>query len=103
VASSLRTSRGLNLFAYRATDPKALRLAGVDVVGGGNDEALRWASSIAGRTLAAWGAGGRLRRRGQAVTPLLEDPLCLGVTRRGEPRHPLYVPQSVTPIPYRRP
>jgi hypothetical protein len=92
----------VNLFAYRATNPKALRTTSADLVGGRNDEVLDWASSTAGRTLAAWGAGGRLARRGEAVTPMLRDPLCLGVTRHGEPRHPLYVAQSVAPIPYRR-
>jgi hypothetical protein len=92
----------VNLFAYRATNPKALRTVNVDVIGDRNDEILRWATSTAGKTLAAWGAGGRLAGRGATVTHMLDDPICLGVTRYGEPRHPLYVPQATPPIPYRR-
>jgi hypothetical protein len=40
----------VNLFAYRATNPKALRTVNVDVIGDRNDEILRWATSTAGKT-----------------------------------------------------
>ncbi len=80
----------VNLFAFRDTDPKTLRQA-ADPVGPANDDALRRLTAAARRTIVAWGAGGSLHGRSRAVAPLLDRPLCLGMTRRGEPRHPLYV------------
>jgi hypothetical protein len=80
----------VNLFAHRHTDPKALRQV-ADPAGPANDDALRRLTAAATRTIVAWGAGGGLHGRSRAVAPLLDQPLCLGTTRRGEPRHPLYV------------
>jgi hypothetical protein len=96
----------VNLFGYRATQPRDLYravAAGIDIVGSGNDQALLEATSSAQLTVAAWGAHGRLQGRGAAVTSILHDPVCLGVTRVGEPRHPLYVPSSTEPIDYAHP
>jgi hypothetical protein len=92
----------VNLFAHRHTDPRDLRQA-TDPVGRANDDALRLLTSTAPRTVAAWGAGGRLHGRSRAVAPLLNRPLCLGVTRRGEPRHPLYVPRAAPLVPWTAP
>lgn len=86
----------LNLFAYRATKPKDLALA-EDPVGPANDLVLERLSGAAGRTVAAWGGGGSLLGRSSVVASLLSDAQCLGTTRRGQPRHPLYVALS-TPL-----
>lgn len=80
----------LNLFAHRHTDPGTLRSA-TSPVGPANDDVLRALTHAAPRTIAAWGAHERLHGRSRAVAPHLAHPLCLGTTRRGEPRHPLYV------------
>ena len=93
----------VNLFAYRATDPKELRTATIDIVGTQNDETLRWATERSGVTLAAWGAGGRLHGRGREVSPILIDPICVGYTKHGEPRHPLYVRTDVERTRYAHP
>jgi hypothetical protein len=82
----------VNLFALRATDPKALRKH-PDPIGPGNNAALRTAFDRAGRIIAAWGAHGRLHARDVTVARMLGDKaMCLGVTARGDPRHPLYLP-----------
>lgn len=86
----------LNLFAYRATNPKHLAEA-ADPVGPINDLVLERLSGAAGKTVAAWGGGGSLLGRSSVVASLLNDAQCLGTTRRGEPRHPLYVARS-TPL-----
>ncbi|MGY1603889.1 DUF1643 domain-containing protein [Geodermatophilus sp. SYSU D00815] len=92
----------VNLFAHRHTDPKALRRA-AEPVGPANDDVLRrFTASVAG-TIAAWGAGGSLHGRSRAVAPLLDRPLCLGTTRLGEPRHPLYVPADALLVPWTAP
>lgn len=84
----------VNLFAYRATEPDELLRCPVDVVGPGNFETLREVGQRSNAiVVAAWGSHG-------AATPLavgnalaaLRRPLeCLGVTKSGAPRHPLYV------------
>lgn len=98
----------LNLFALRSTDPRALyEDPAVDAVGAEND---RWLSVLTGapvRTvLCAWGVGGRLLDRGKRVTLLLLDadrPLvCLGFTKDGHPKHPLYIPKTTAPMPFTR-
>lgn len=88
----------VNLFAYRGTDPTVLRSA-ADPVGPANDRTLELLTNRALRTVAAWGSKGSLRQRSAEVRPLLSDPLCLGTTKRGEPRHPLYVSQATPAIP----
>lgn len=80
----------INLFAYRATKPAALRTAG-DPVGPENDETIRRVTQSAPLVVTAWGAKGRLFGRSKQVTLMLTNPMCLGVTKKGEPRHPLYV------------
>lgn len=91
----------VNLFAWRATKPSALKAeakAGTEIVGEQCDEAIRAAVASADCIVVAWGAHGSLLGRDRAVAPLLENPLCLGMTpTTGQPRHPLYV-SAATPL-----
>ena len=89
----------VNLFAHRHTDPRTLRHA-ADPVGPANDDVLRSLTTAAPTTIAAWGAHGRLHGRSRAVGSLLDRPLCLGTTRHGEPRHPLYVAGDAPLVPW---
>ncbi|WP_158965534.1 DUF1643 domain-containing protein [Chachezhania sediminis] len=93
--------RVTNLFAFRATDPKDLKLAG-DPVGPLNDEALRDCAEWADRVIAAWGVHGVYRGRGPEVCRLLGETGVaighLGLTKDGHPRHPLYVGYAVGPV-----
>lgn len=84
----------INLFAFRHTDPRQLRLA-EDPIGPENDRVVERLTALSGRTIAAWGAGGNLRDRSTKIAPLLKGPHCLGTTATGEPRHPLYVGTAV--------
>ncbi|HEU4641266.1 MAG TPA: DUF1643 domain-containing protein [Gemmatimonadaceae bacterium] len=90
----------LNLFGWRATDPREMR-AVVDPVGPGNDAVLReYASNPEVALLvAAWGSDGGYLTRDRAVRNLLagHDLFTLGLTKSGKPRHPLYLPQDLTP------
>ena len=86
-----------NLYALRATDPAAVRRA-ADPVGPGADAALLAAIARADVVVAAWGAlAGRPRdaARVELVTAAAAAAgralHCLGTTRDGAPRHPLYV------------
>jgi hypothetical protein len=93
----------VNIFALRATDPKALYHA-ADPVGPGNDEAILAATASADCIICGWGTHGALHDRGAAVRRLLTRarlPLWhLGLTRAGEPRHPLYVGYARQPEPW---
>lgn len=81
----------VNLFAYRATSPKAM-LAHADPIGVDNDRWLVEFADDAAVVVAAWGASGTHLQRDQAVIRLLAGKLsCLGRTKGGHPRHPLYV------------
>lgn len=87
----------VNLFAWCCRRPRMLREAG-DPVGPRNDAHLRRAAAEADRVVAAWGNHGRLLDRDRAVVELLGGPLhCLGTTKHGCPRHPLYL-ASDTPL-----
>lgn len=94
-----------NVFALRSTDPAALRKS-ADPIGPANDDWIRAAASraAAGRApvVVAWGNHASLLGRDVTVRALLApiaglEPICLGVTGAGQPRHPLYVPSAKEP------
>lgn len=91
----------MNLFALRSTDPAALS-SHPDPVGPENDQHLREQVRAAGRVVLAWGVGGALRGRDQSVLHLLRGAnlLCLGRTKQGHPRHPLYVRGDTLLLPF---
>ena len=90
--------RVTNIFAWRATDPKEMR-AQPDPVGPENDrailESVDWAAGPGARIVCAWGAHGAHLARGAAVERLLRntgrDLFHLGLTKAGDPKHPLYI------------
>lgn len=92
--------RVVNIFAYRATDPRVMR-AQVDAIGPGNDRAIAEAAAWADQIICAWGGHGTHLGRGAEVTALLratDIPLFhLGLTKAGEPKHPLYLGYTVQP------
>lgn len=94
-----------NLFALRSTDPGELRKAS-DPVGPDNDEAIDLALSLCARTVLAWGNHGRLGNRSGLVmercTASHPRLAAFGLTRQGEPRHPLYLAGNVRPRALRR-
>ncbi len=95
--------RVTNIFAWRETDPKAMRAA-ADPVGPRNDAAIVDSAGWADRVICAWGTHGAHLDRGPAVEALLRGagaPLFhLGLTRAGHPRHPLYIGYAQQPLPW---
>ncbi|MFZ9685799.1 MAG: DUF1643 domain-containing protein [Gemmobacter sp.] len=92
-----------NIFALRATDPRAMR-AHPEPVGAGNDAAILRAAGGADRIIACWGAHGAHLGRGAAVAAMLRGAghalWHLGLTQAGDPRHPLYLPYARAPEPW---
>ncbi len=90
----------VNLFAWRATRPADLREAR-NPVGPLNDEVLAQVAGAADLLVACWGVHGAWQDRGQAVRTALRGPWqCLGLTRDGLPRHPLYLRRETPLQPY---
>jgi len=93
----------VNLFAYRATDPKALSLAD-EPVGAANYRHVRAAIEDSNGVVCAWGANARKVRQ-FLYTPDVRDlaarldrpVFCLGTTKAGDPKHPLYI-RADTPL-----
>jgi hypothetical protein len=92
-----------NIFALRATDPRELYKSD-DPVGPGNDEAICDLAGLCPLIVAAWGVHGGLRNRGRQVCELLAgagaEVVCLGVTKDGHPKHPLYVAADAERMPF---
>lgn len=95
--------RVTNIFAWRETDPKAMRRA-ADPVGPGNDAAILEGAAWADRVVAAWGAHGAHLNRGPQVEALLRgagaELHALGLSKGGHPRHPLYIAYTAAPEPW---
>jgi hypothetical protein len=90
----------VNLFAIRATDPKVM-LKHPDPVGADNDMYIRNLSHNADLVLVAWGAHGTHMNRGAKVNSMIhQNTFCLGVTKTGQPKHPLYIKADFEPILY---
>ena len=92
----------LNLFAFRATNPKVMKMAD-DPVGPTNDECLTYYQTRCQRPIVAWGGHGKFMRRDLAVQKhgVLRPPLeCLKKTKNGSPGHPLYLPADLKPVPW---
>jgi hypothetical protein len=95
----------LNLFGFRATDPKVMKLE-EDPIGPGNDAAIkRWVMDPNAVVVAAWGTHGAHRDRDLAVCSYIHaldvEILCFGTTAGGFPLHPLYLPNDKRLVRYR--
>jgi len=102
----------MNAFAFRATDPAAMMLA-PDLVWAENLTKIQTEAGVTmsegGAVLAAWGNGGRHRHRSADVRQALSlatrgaypsGVACLGLTKSGEPKHPLYLAANTKPVPF---
>ena len=86
-----------NLFAFRATDPKVMKLKS-DPIGAENDKHLLECAARCALVIAAWGTHGAHLNRGEAVRKLISNLHVLRVTQGGFPSHPLYLPGDLKPI-----
>ena len=83
----------VNLFAYRATDYRELFKVS-DPIGEENNRFLMQAVERCSTVVLGWGTKGPLLGRDRQIMSLLagrNDVYCLGITKDGQPRHPLYV------------
>lgn len=76
-----------NLFAFRATDPKAL-LTATEPIGSENDAVLAHWAQMALFVVAVWGTKGGHQGRNKVIEARFPNLRCLGVTKDGFPCHP---------------
>lgn len=79
-----------NLYALRATDPRELDRH-PDPIGRDNWDWLEEARTECCAMVAAWGVRGMERWESDGLLLAGAELLCLGTTKDGAPRHPLYV------------
>lgn len=104
----------VNLYAYRATQPKDLWQAeqnGVSIVGESienpmyyrivNDKVISSSVSVADHVIAAWGCDRRATKRADEVIRLLlgqSAPIeALELSKDGHPKHPLFLRKNLKP------
>jgi hypothetical protein len=95
----------VNLFAWRATDPKDLgRYA--ETRGPDNDMHIAGAIQRADKIICAWGANGYAYIPGNVVIAAIKanglQAWCLGKTKDGAPKHPLYIKSGTALEVYRQ-
>jgi hypothetical protein len=105
----------VNLFAYRATDPKMLR-QGTDHPRSEPGDANRNVREIiskcraSDRVVLAWGTYGSTLGAGRVMADKIRNEvapqhklMCFGTTKDGHPKHPLYLPadQSLRPFDFK--
>lgn len=88
--------RVVNLYSFRTPYPAELaraHRAGIDVVGEGNDRAIRHAITNCGRVIPAWGKPGPRPERASRVAAIAVESAvvlhAIGVNKCGNPKHPL--------------
>lgn len=88
----------LNLFAFRATDPKKMKKV-QDPVGKDNDRMIAVCAFKADKVVFCWGNHGAHRGRSQEIRKKIGPAECFGFTKAGEPKHPLYLRAGLETIP----
>lgn len=91
----------LNAFALRSTDPGNL-YGDPDPVGPENDKWILEEIKKASIIIAAWGTHAKLDRRHEKLMDMLPDLFCLGTTKDGYPKHPLYLSKGEKPVAYKK-
>jgi hypothetical protein len=83
----------LNAYGFRATDPADMKRA-ADPVGPEHDERLMHYRNRAQSFVAAWGAHCEPSRAARVCDLIGRRIDCLGRTKSGAPKHPLYLPRT---------
>jgi hypothetical protein len=113
IKSCIRLSKGLgygslevvNIFGWRAADPDELPKQ-ADPIGPMNERIVAAAIMRCDVVICAWGANAMAQRKANFLCNLIRSyrpaVYCLGTTKSGSPKHPLYI-KSGTPLMMFRP
>ncbi|MDJ0680944.1 MAG: DUF1643 domain-containing protein [Xenococcaceae cyanobacterium MO_167.B52] len=89
----------VNLFAYRTSQPSLLKQV-AEPIGKDNDSYILKTAHNSDQVILAWGNHGAWQKQDLYVLQLLKNHThlyCFGVTKKGCPRHPLYLPSTSKP------
>ena len=89
-----------NIFAYRSTDPKKLKIV-KEPIGIDNNYWLKKLHKEASLTIGAWGNHGKFLNRGKEIIDLIDNLFCLKITKEGQPSHPLYLSSKLKPFTFK--
>jgi hypothetical protein len=94
-----------NLFSYVTSNPKELTVANCLEYHEQNWNSLKQMSGDCTRVVYCWGVHGDLHGKGEAIVEFLDpyllcEPVCFGINKNGQPRHPLYLPKNAEVIKY---
>lgn len=96
----------MNAYAFRATKPENMWIGRhhddspvvvSDPIGPGNDEAFGYQRSRVGLVIAAWGVNCSPERELSVCHAIGKTIHCLGRTKHGRPKHPLYLRADTKP------
>ena len=89
----------VNLFAYRTSQPSLLKQV-AEPIGKDNDSYILKTAHNSDQVILAWGNHGAWQKQDLYVLQLLKNHThlyCFGVTKKGCPRHPLYLRSTSKP------
>jgi hypothetical protein len=87
-----------NLYAFRSTDPDALRHTD-DPVGPDNIQHVQNLIGLTERVIYAWG---NKKKEPEWLRDLVDTPYCIDISTKGIPKHPLYLKGELQPKLYLR-
>jgi len=88
----------VNLYAFRSTDPKGLKHI-EDPIGQDNIFHIKTLIGLVEKVIYAWGNN---EKEPKWLCELVHTPYCIGVSKKGIPKHPLYLKKELQPILYAR-
>ena len=90
-----------NLFAYRATNPENMKKQS-DPIGPDNNKWIKETARKCQKIVLAWGNhGGHIDRNTRVAELLSTETLwCFGMTKSGQPKHPLYLKKTAPLVPF---
>ncbi|MBA7468394.1 hypothetical protein ES707_03642 [subsurface metagenome] len=87
-----------NLYALVSSNPGEVLARKEESIGTDNDVVLENLTRVAGITIVGWGNNAQYSNRYKEVLAMLRKPVyCLGITKAGQPKHPLYLPYMIEP------
>ena len=87
-----------NLYAFRSTDPKKLRNT-YDPIGEDNTQHIKYLIGLTERIIYAWGNN---KKEPEWLRDLVDTPYCIDISKKGIPKHPLYLKKELEPKLYLR-
>jgi hypothetical protein len=82
-----------NLYAFRSTDPKALKHT-EDPIGEENIATVQTLIGLTDKVVYAWGNN---QKEPEWLCNLVETPYCIDISKKGIPKHPLYLKSNLQP------